>query len=804
MIIISRWLFGQSIIEEGWIILLTRQVMSSMKSLNYLSKMILFGLLLSTIPVVFIGFFSYITSSNEIQNHVNRGKMQLLMQTNANVEQILTTVNHTLNQVVNSVVLKEAINREITVKDFMLYNDLRNELRHMQSFDTKLEDVIVVNLAHNWMVKNSGIYRLDEYAYNEEIASLINHPDEISWILSPSKWYYSEESASNVVCNYTISLIKKLPVNSLTKTGFVLANIPACSFQEFQQFEAESDSELFILDDQFRVLLHADHQLIGEHLSAISPISPEQFTGSSGQFTAEYNGKPYSIIYYQSDFNDWIYVSAIDIASMTKEATKIGEYTLIVCLILLLLSVITVWLGSRRMYSPIKRLMRLFGEQVEGNGRHVNEFQVIGEQVASLFQSKTRLENEVRHHLSQVRTFFLIRACQGNVKSSELVDKLIRYGYGQQVEQWRTMAVLTLQIDTLEGTRYSKQDLDLLQFAIQNMIEELIPVGHRLSPVIIDHTVVTIAGSGDTDNQPFNKLLYSITEDLQSKILSYLELKVSIGISLPFQDWTQIPMAYREGLDALRHRIKLGEGIIIQYEDINSGKHYLNLNYPQHIELELIDAIKLADQEQAKQSIREFLQAVFAAELTPQEYLIPLARLLNNLLIVMQESGISLNQIQQSNRSLFEQLTELRIAAEIEEWFWSCLIAPMIKIFRDRQDAQYHNISEKIIDMIQRYYDTDLTLEMCAQKLHYNANYLSSVFRKETNYSFSEYLTAYRFSMAKKWLAETNMTIKEIAAKLCYNNPQNFIRSFRKHEGMTPGQYREKHMKHLPLQKPHM
>ena len=204
-----------------------------MKSLNYLSKMILFGLLLSTIPVVFIGFFSYITSSNEIQNHVNRGKMQLLMQTNANVEQILTTVNHTLNQVVNSVVLKEAINREITVKDFMLYNDLRNELRHMQSFDTKLEDVIVVNLAHNWMVKNSGIYRLDEYAYNEEIASLINHPDEISWILSPSKWYYSEESASNVVCNYTISLIKKLPVNSLTKTDLSLLIFPHAAFRNF-------------------------------------------------------------------------------------------------------------------------------------------------------------------------------------------------------------------------------------------------------------------------------------------------------------------------------------------------------------------------------------------------------------------------------------------------------------------------------------------------------------------------------------------------------------------------------------------
>jgi len=45
--------------------------------------------------------------------------------------------------------------------------------------------------------------------------------------------------------------------------------------------------------------------------------------------------------------------------------------------------------------------------------------------------------------------------------------------------------------------------------------------------------------------------------------------------------------------------------------------------------------------------------------------------------------------------------------------------------------------------------------------------------------------------MAKKWLEETDMPIKDIAAKLRYNNSQNFIRSFRKQEGMTPGQYRE-------------
>lgn len=36
------------------------------------------------------------------------------------------------------------------------------------------------------------------------------------------------------------------------------------------------------------------------------------------------------------------------------------------------------------------------------------------------------------------------------------------------------------------------------------------------------------------------------------------------------------------------------------------------------------------------------------------------------------------------------------------------------------------------------------------------------------------------------------MAIKEITRQLQYNNLQNFIRSFRKQEDMTPGQYRSK------------
>lgn len=772
------------------------EVIIRMRSGSFLYKLTVYGFLLSTLPVIFIGVFAYITSSNEIENRVNNGKMQILMQSSANVEQILTTVNHTLNQVINSTVMRKAMEQSLTVSDFMIYNDLSTELRHMQSFDTRVEDVVLVNIEHNWMIKNSGLYRFGDYEYRDQLAGLLELPEDTVWMLNPTEWFYSEESAGNVSCTHTISLVKKLPSTGLDKYALAIANIPTCTLNDFLHYEQEAFTEMMILDDQNRILLHPNEELIGRPVEEAGLSDASLLSRDSSPFTAVIGGNDYSISVHNSDFNGWKYVSAVSVDSIMQESRKIGMYTIYVCALMLALSMLLAWIGSRRMYTPIQKLLRQMKEGLPDTPgiKQVNEFQMISEQVQRLFQSNSKLESEVSSHLKQVQAFSLIRAYQGQMKPAELTERLLQHEYGPLLQTWQSMAVITLQIDTLDPERFGRNDLDLLLFAVQNVIEELVDVSSRLTPVTIDQTLVTLLGSTDANAKPFTKYVYELTESLQRNIHQYLHLQVSVGISLPFHSPEYLPLAFREGLEALKHRIKLGQGIIIQYEKLNSGKHYLLLNYPNQTEADLLDAIKLSDMDKSRELLKQLLQAIFAIELSPHDYQIPLARLLNNLIITVQESGIGMSRIHETNESLYEELFELQIAHEIEEWFWRKLVEPLVRIFRDRQNEQYHNISEKIIDLIQRKYDTDLTLEECAAKLHYNANYLSSVFRKETNMSFSEYLTSYRFMMAKRWLADTDLSIKDIASRLQYNNPQNFIRSFRKLEGMTPGQYRSKHI----------
>ncbi|UNK17862.1 helix-turn-helix transcriptional regulator [Paenibacillus sp. N3/727] len=67
---------------------------------------------------------------------------------------------------------------------------------------------------------------------------------------------------------------------------------------------------------------------------------------------------------------------------------------------------------------------------------------------------------------------------------------------------------------------------------------------------------------------------------------------------------------------------------------------------------------------------------------------------------------------------------------------------------------------------------------------------LSQMFKEELGITFSDYLILYRMDKAKELLQNTDLKIFEIAERLRYQNSQNFIRTFKKAHGMTPGDYR--------------
>jgi len=766
----------------------------ALKNRSLLLKLIIFGTVLSILPVVILGMFSYIQSSNQVQKQVNHAEMQYLQLMRSNVEQVLKTVEHTLTNLLESKVMEEAMYSPLQALDFQLYNNLRSEIIHLQSFDTGVYEVFLVNKRQNWLIRNDGIARLDLHPDAELHLRFLEEKDISSWQLLRNEDYV-ELDMQGMACEYTVSHVRQLPLIRTEKFILAFANISACGLSD-KIFRDLDNSEVMVVDSKQIIVAHPDHAMIGKQLSE-HPVFRNgiSLADRSGQMVRDDSGEPYAVTYLTSDYNNWSYISVLSIDQLTEESRRIGWFTWLISMVIIGLSIITVWVVTKRLYRPVDALIRTIQRSRSQSvpAKPVNEMQLIQSYIEQLYSSNTKLEHDMREHARLARVLFLSRLYSGDARWEEIAEKLDQFELSVRASRWRLMAVLTLQVDTLDNTHYDTKDLGLLSFAVSNIVEETIDQDDRFPTVWLDRTLVILIGFAEQDETVVKERLYKVTESLKSLIQQYLRLSVSIGISTLFDQIRYASRAYEEGIEALKHRLILGKGVIVPYGEAHQGKSTVVNEYPVRIEHELIDEIKLADQQEALRLLKDWMREAVTRIPSPTDYQVSVMRLLNRLMMLKQEVGISFEQLGIYKTSLYDEVLSLHMSQEIEHWFSERLIVPMVQVFSERRNSQYHSLSEQMIDLIQQHVDKELTLDDCAAILHYNASYLSSVFKNETGLTFSEYLSQYRLQVAKDWLMNTDMTIREIAERLQYSNSHNFIRSFRKAEGITPGQYRVKY-----------
>jgi two-component system response regulator YesN len=77
-----------------------------------------------------------------------------------------------------------------------------------------------------------------------------------------------------------------------------------------------------------------------------------------------------------------------------------------------------------------------------------------------------------------------------------------------------------------------------------------------------------------------------------------------------------------------------------------------------------------------------------------------------------------------------------------------------------------------------------------AKNLHISKYYFIRLFKEYYGLSPMKYLLYVRLNAAKDMLANTDLTISEIAVAVGYVNAPTFSRVFRNNENITPSEYR--------------
>ncbi|MBQ8088719.1 MAG: helix-turn-helix transcriptional regulator [Clostridia bacterium] len=72
-------------------------------------------------------------------------------------------------------------------------------------------------------------------------------------------------------------------------------------------------------------------------------------------------------------------------------------------------------------------------------------------------------------------------------------------------------------------------------------------------------------------------------------------------------------------------------------------------------------------------------------------------------------------------------------------------------------------------------------------------SYLSTLFRRESGVSISNYILNKRMEAARNMLRFSDIPYSEISATLAFSSQSHFIQVFRKQVGCTPHEFREQY-----------
>jgi two-component system response regulator YesN len=150
------------------------------------------------------------------------------------------------------------------------------------------------------------------------------------------------------------------------------------------------------------------------------------------------------------------------------------------------------------------------------------------------------------------------------------------------------------------------------------------------------------------------------------------------------------------------------------------------------------------------------------------------------------------NEIIKKRCGIYQRLLQMDNVNEVKKWIGE-VRQDLINYIGTREGTSY---ILRLILRAQKYIDDhfneDISLVEVADTVNLNPCYLTTLFKRYTNMSYSEYLTQIRMKKAKNLLEKSAYKVYEIGEMVGYQNPYYFNRIFKKTIGLSPGEYKKK------------
>jgi two-component system response regulator YesN len=400
---------------------------------------------------------------------------------------------------------------------------------------------------------------------------------------------------------------------------------------------------------------------------------------------------------------------------------------------------------------------------------------------------KTKTQKKLQNMLPVYIDNQIKKWIENDLPANELDEILSVFPY----KKWGFVAVTKiLKYRKLEEFYSAKNISQIIQSIILEIEDILRPIGRAVSAFMESkgNVIVTIL---DTDKV----IDANNIENLMTKIIKNTNkitgVKIVIGVSQIYSGISnQIDVYFNQAMDTINYGYVINDKICCIYNDNYFGKKGVSFFDMSPKVLE--EDFRLLNIEQIISKIDQIFN-----EMRSEKYMCDMHTAIEFFkllcLEILRSKKISINS-ENYNKLIKHIISSINDCESYKE-LYDCIIQIIDLVIKyitavATENDKNMEIVNACKNYIQKNYFKDISLTMLSEKFHFNAAYISHIFKLYSGVCFKEYLTEIRIKMAIKLLKTTNLKIYEIAKAIGYNDPTYFIKIFKKHVGLPPNQYR--------------
>ncbi len=752
---------------------------------------LLFIIIMGTVLV------SYIGGTQQLRRETVQSNLNMLNQIVIRVENALDTVDRTAIQFLQNNDTSYYFASPYTKNSEYLLKvrAVQNQLIATKDATPAIHSFHLLNLKTGMVLSNLGHAPKDSVS---EWSMLAPFADSTAYY----NWTAREARLSGDAAAHLLTLVRYYPIaeRPQNRTGVFAVHMEESVISSmFNDLQFSGNGNVMIIDGQGDIIAHTDPQRIGQPANLQIVIPDNQKSG----YKYDKKSKPAEWTFYASvPGTDWNVLYSVTQAQMSRIYFTIRNVLLLIAGGMLLLSLVSVFVVNHRLFLPMERFIRrtelllgkLQGAPPGQSAQGSDGLGLLEGRLQHVIVRYTEAEQQMREARPVLKLRILLDIATGHRQKFELAHSYMNHvGIRLHTSHYIAMIIELDHPSLLENMT----DINLYLYAVCNVGEELIDASNQelcgAAVQINELQALLLLSFPNGDAARNTRQAEQLARELQQWAQAYLSRSISIGMGSHQTEFAHINRSYQEARRNIHYNLVTGQNSIITNNSIALTQ---SANW--------IELFSLADQLQEvvwqanREQMGELLHRLFAeASRSQLSDKVALPFILQTIYRIGKRTNDPdiMYDLQHRHMRIEHDLIRCGTLQAMQRYVEPIMLT-FIETLRSKRTAK-HKDAELVASVaahISGHYDnSELSLSLLADLHGISPNHLSKIFKAETGINFVDYVIAVRMKAAQDLLLHGKDTVHHIAGKVGYVNVTSFMRSFKKHSGMTPSAYRQSH-----------